>query len=332
MAEKQVLLDHGEGGAATSRLVRELFLRHLGGPAVLEDSAAVEAGARIALTTDSFVVRPPFFPGGDIGRLAICGTVNDLAVAGSVPKYLTAGFVIEEGFQITHLDRIVASMAGTAREADVKVVTGDTKVVGRGEADGIFINTSGVGILPPGRLLSAAAPRPGDAVLVSAPVAEHGMAVIAAREAFRFSGDLRSDCRPLGGLAAAVLAAAPGTRCMRDPTRGGLATLLLDFAAASGCGIRVRESAIPLRRPVGIACEMLGLDPLYVACEGVAVAVVPAAEASAALDAMRRRPEGVAAAQVGEMVAAGPGVVLDTKAGGSRPLVALEGAQLPRIC
>lgn len=327
-----ILLDHGEGGAATDELVRGLFLEQFGAPDVLEDAATVQGAERVALTTDSFIVRPVFFPGGDIGRLAVAGTVNDLAVAGADPRWLTAGFIIEEGFAVADLERIVASMGGTAREAGVAVVTGDTKVVGRGEADGIFINTSGLGLVPPGRSLSAAACRPGDAVLVSGPVGDHGIAVMVAREGFGLEGRLESDCQPLADLAGALLAAAPGTRCMRDPTRGGLATALIDLAAASGVGIRLQQTAIPLRREVSAACDLLGLDPLYVACEGRLAAVVPAEEAERALEALKGHVRGRGVARIGEVTGDPVGVVLETAIGGLRPLISLRGVQLPRIC
>jgi len=327
-----ILLDHGEGGAATDELVRGLFLEQFGAPEVLEDAATVPGAERMALTTDSFVVRPVVFPGGDIGRLAVAGTVNDLAMAGADPCWLAAGFIIEEGFAVADLERIVASMGSAAQEAGVEVVTGDTKVVGRGEADGIFINTSGLGLVPPGRSLSAAACRPGDAVLVSGPVGDHGIAVLVAREGFGLEGRLESDCQPLADLAGALLAAAPGTRCMRDPTRGGLATVLIDLAAASGVRIRVRQSDIPIRHEVSAACELLGLDPLYVACEGRLVAMVPAEEAEGALEAMIGHPRGRGAVRIGVVTGDSAGVVLETAIGGLRPLIRLRSAQLPRIC
>jgi len=330
--DARILLDHGEGGAASARLVREVFLAHLGAPAVLEDAAVVEGGARLALTTDSFVVRPRFFPGGDVGKLAVCGTVNDLAVMGAVPRYLTCGFILEEGLPVADLERVVASMAAAAREAGVSIVAGDTKVVGHGEVDGLFVNTSGVGFVPAGRALSAGACRPGDAILVSGPVGDHGTAVMLAREGFGLETDLVSDCQPLADLAAALLAAAPGTRCMRDPTRGGLATTMLELCEASRVGMAIREPAIPVRRQVRAACDLLGLDPLFVACEGRLIAVVPPAEAGAALAALQAHPRGSGAAHIGA-VGAGPArLVLETALGGRRPLVALEGAQLPRIC
>ncbi|MFH1463148.1 MAG: hydrogenase expression/formation protein HypE [Pseudomonadota bacterium] len=328
----RILLDHGEGGAASARLVRDVFLAHLGAPAVLEDAAVVVGGARLAISTDSFVVRPAFFPGGDIGKLAVCGTVNDLAVMGATPRYLTCAFILEEGLPIADLERVVASMAATACEAGVAIVAGDTKVVGHGEVDGLFVNTTGVGFVPEGVALSAAACRPGDVVLVSGPVGDHGTAVMLAREGFGIESDLVSDCQPLADLAAALLAAAPGLRCMRDPTRGGLATTLLELCEASGAGMVVREPAIPVRRQVRAASDLLGLDPLFVACEGRLIAVVPPAEADAALTNMRAHPRGRGAARIG-VVEPGPArLVLETAMGGRRPLVALEGSQLPRIC
>ena len=327
-----ILLDHGEGGAATSRLVREMFLAHLGGPSVLEDATEVDGGDRIALTTDTFVVRPIRFPGGDIGRLSVAGTVNDLAMVGARPRYITAGFLLEEGLELSLLESVVTSMAETASEADVSVVTGDTKVVGRGEADKLYINTTGMGVLPAGRHLSSATCEPGDLVLVSGPVGDHGTAVMTEREGFDVKGELASDCQPLWDLVETLLAAAPGTRCMRDPTRGGLATALIEIASASQVGIVLQEELIPVRRPVSVTCELLGLDPLYMACEGRLVAVVPASEIGRALRALHAHPRGMAASQIGAVVAKPPGLVLETTAAGRRPLVALEGAQLPRIC
>jgi hydrogenase expression/formation protein HypE len=327
-----VLLDHGEGGAATARLVSEIFLAHFGRPSVLEDAAEVKGADRIALTTDTFVVRPIRFPGGDIGRLSVAGTVNDLAMVGAKPRYVTAGFLLEEGLEFSVLEGIVTSMAETAREADVSVVAGDTKVVGRGEADKLYINTAGMGVLPPGRHLSSANCRPGDLVLVSGPVGDHGTAVMIEREGFDVKGDLASDCQPLWDLVETLLAAAPGTRCMRDPTRGGLATALIELASASRVGIVLQEDSIPVRRPVWAVCDLLGLDPLYMACEGRLVAVVPAPEIDSALRALRNHVRGSNATTIGVVVDEPSGLVLETTAGGRRPLLALEGVQLPRIC
>jgi hydrogenase expression/formation protein HypE len=328
----RILLDHGEGGAASARLVAEVFLRHFGAPDVLEDAAVVAGAGRLAISTDSFVVRPAFFPGGDIGKLAVCGTVNDLAVMGARPRYLTCGFILEEGLDLAELDRVVASMAATAVEAGVRIVAGDTKVVGRGELDGVYVNTTGVGFVPEGLSLSAGACRPGDRVLISGPVGDHGTAVMLAREGFGIQADLVSDCQPLADLAATLLQAAPGLRCMRDPTRGGLATTLIELCEASGVGIQLDEAALPVRRQVRSACDLLGLDPLYVACEGRLIAVAPPEQADAALAAMTGHARGLEGAIVGTVTAPPAKLVLETAMGGRRPLVALEGAQLPRIC
>jgi len=327
-----VLLDHGEGGAASARLLTEVFLRHLGAPEVLEDAAVVPGAGRLAISTDSFVVRPAFFPGGNIGKLAVCGTVNDLAVMGAAPRYLTCGFILEEGLELAKLELIVQAMAATAAEAGVTMVAGDTKVVGRGEVDGVYINTTGVGFVPPELNLSAASCQPGDRVLISGPVGDHGTAVMLAREGFGIQSDLVSDCQPLGDLATEVIAASSQLRCMRDPTRGGLATTLIELCEASDVGILLDEPALPIRREVRAATDLLGLDPLYVACEGRLIAVTPAAQADAALAAMRAHPRGAGAAIVGSVVSGAPKLVLETAMGGRRPLVALEGAQLPRIC
>ena len=327
-----VLLDHGEGGAASARLLSEVFLRYLGTPEVLEDAAVVPGAGRLAISTDSFVVRPAFFPGGNIGKLAVCGTVNDLAVMGASPRYLTCGFILEEGLELAKLELIVQAMAATAAEAGVTMVAGDTKVVGRGEVDGVYINTTGVGFVPPDLTLSAAFCQPGDRVLISGPVGDHGTAVMLAREGFGIQSDLVSDCQPLGDLATEVIAASSQLRCMRDPTRGGLATTLIELCEASDVGIVLDEPSLPIRREVRAATDLLGLDPLYVACEGRLIAVTPADQADAALAAMRAHPRGIGAAIVGSVVAGVPKLVLETAMGGRRPLVALEGAQLPRIC
>ena len=331
MAET-ITLDHVEVGEATAELVRELFIRHLGGPTVLQDAAVLKGSDRIAFTTDTFVVRPLFVPGGDIGRLAVAGTVNDLAVMGAEPKYLSAGFILEEGLELAALERVVISMAETATEAGVIVVTGDTKVVPRGDADGLFINTSGVGLISNGIDLSVADCRPGDAVIISGPVGDHGAAVVIARGEFGIEGELCSDCQPVADLAGALLRAVPDVRCMRDPTRGGLATTLVEIAQASDGGIEVREDDIPIRRAVRATCDLLGFDPLYMACEGRLLAVVPANSAGRALETLRAHQRGEDAAFIGTVCDDRTGVVLETSAGGARPLIALRGSQLPRIC
>ncbi len=330
--EKEIMLDHGEGGAATQRLVETLFFKHFGAPEVAEDATIVPSEARIAVTTDSFVVKPLEFPGGNIGKLSVCGTVNDLAVMGAIPKYLTAGFILEEGLSLEVLERLVKAMAETAKEAGIAIIAGDTKVVGRDEADGIFINTTGIGFVPLQRTLSSANCQPGDAIIVSGTIAEHGMAVMVARQGFGISGDLHSDCQPLADLVENILEAVPETHCMRDPTRGGIATTLLEIATASKVGMTLKEVAIPLRRPVRAACDLLGIDPLYVASEGRLLAIVPEEKQEEALLAMRRHPRGKDASIIGYVTVTPKGLYLETKSGGNRPLIALEGAQLPRIC
>lgn len=340
MTDDTVLLGHGSGGQMMKRLIDELFLDAFGSPELLAGNDAgvceLPATGRIAVSTDSFVVTPQFFPGGDIGRLAVCGTVNDVATAGARVRYLSCGFILEEGYPVDDLARIVRSMAETAREAGVRIVTGDTKVVERGGADGAYINTTGVGEVPRGVDLSGAACRPGDAILVSGTLGDHGVAVMSCREGLGFGTDVVSDAAPLNRLAAAVLDAAPHVRCFRDPTRGGLASTLNEFAAASRVDMEVDEDAVPVADPVRGACEMLGLDVLQVANEGKMVAVVPADEADAALAAMRGAPYGGNAAVIGRVGApagdAGPLVRVRTAWGSARVLDTLVGEQLPRIC
>jgi len=333
-----VTLAHGAGGSASRTLVEALFAAELDNPllAALGDSAVLDAppGARLAITTDAFVVTPLEFPGGDIGGLAVSGTVNDLAMAGARPLALTASFVIEEGFAVDRLRRIVASMAATARTAGVPVAAGDTKVVERGKADGLYISTSGVGAVADGTDLDPAGIRPGDRVLVSGPIGDHGMAIMLARGDLALAGDIVSDAAPLGGLVAGLLAACgPAVRCLRDPTRGGLATVLNEFARTAGVGLAIAEAAIPVRPVVAGACELLGIDPLYVANEGKLVAVVAPDAADAALAALRADPLGAEAALIGEARAEPGGmVVLDTAFGGTRVVDMLVGNPLPRIC
>jgi hydrogenase expression/formation protein HypE len=299
----------------------------------MEDAARLEAGgASLALTTDSFVVSPLFFPGGNIGDLAVNGTVNDLAVSGATPLYLSAGFILEEGFGLDELRTIVTSMREAAERAGVQVVTGDTKVVEKGKADGCFITTAGVGLREPGRLLGVAAAQPGDTVLVSGPIGDHGTTIMLARGELDIEADIVSDTAPLNGLAAALLAV-PGLRAMRDATRGGVATILNEIAAEAGVGVLVREDDIPVRTAVRGAAELLGIDPLYVACEGRLVAVVDGTQADEALAAMRAHPLGAGAASIGQIVADPPGtVLLKTAFGGTRIVDLLVGDPLPRIC
>jgi hydrogenase expression/formation protein HypE len=336
--EDTILLAHGSGGQASHKLVADLFLAHFANEWLnrLDDSAVLDwpsSGGRLAFTTDSYVVRPLFFPGGDIGKLAICGTVNDLSMAGARPLYLSAGFIIEEGFPLADLTRIVETMAETARLAGVCIVTGDTKVVERGGADGLFINTAGVGVVPPGVQVSGRNVQPGDAILLSGSIGDHGMAVMSRREGLRFATTLESDCAPLNGLVAALLDAVPNVHALRDPTRGGLATTLNEWAAGSGVGIDLQEERVPVRPEVRGACEMLGLDPLYVANEGKLIAAVPAVQAESALAALRGHEYGRQAQLVGWVMADHPGrVVLRTTLGTRRILNVLAGDQLPRIC
>lgn len=338
----KVTLAHGGGGKAMKDFVDDVFVRAFaeGGPLdALEDQARIALepllarGDRLAFTTDSFVVDPLFFPGGDIGKLAVCGTINDLAVGGAVPLYLSCAAIIEEGTPIDLVRRVARSIAETAREAGVRVVTGDTKVVGRGACDKLFLTTTGVGVIPRAVELSIRAARPGDAVLVSGVLGDHGAAILAARGDLRLEGRLESDCAALHDLVATLLVAAPGTRTLRDPTRGGVATVLNEIAEAAGVSILIDDTAIPLRREVVGFCEVLGLEPLYLANEGKLVAVVPAAESAAALAAMRAHPLGRDAAIIGEVRAEHPGrVTMRTFTGGTRIVDMLVGEQLPRIC
>jgi hydrogenase expression/formation protein HypE len=335
MAEEHILLAHGSGGVLTRRLIRDVFLEALRNPALesLRDSALLKCGgARIAFTTDSYVVKPLFFPGGDMGKLSVCGTVNDLAVMGARPLWLSASVIIEEGFPVEELKTIVRSMAKAAREAGVEIVTGDTKTVERGGADGLFITTAGVGILDDGAVSYGV--EPGDVLLLSGHIGDHGIAVISRREGLRFRGEIESDCAPLGELIAGVLRAAPGgVRWLRDPTRGGVAAALNELAEEFDLGVELQEEAIPLREEVKGACEMLGFDPLYVANEGKVIAVVAEPYAEKALEAMRENRYGTDARAVGRVVEDHPGrVVLRTRIGGTRIIDMPRGEQLPRIC
>ncbi|MCB1907783.1 MAG: hydrogenase expression/formation protein HypE [Rhodocyclaceae bacterium] len=329
---------HGGGGRAMAQLIDELFvaafdnefLRQGDDGAVLPAAAA---GERLVIATDAHVVSPLFFPGGDIGSLSVHGTVNDVAVMGARPLYLAAAFVLEEGFPLADLQRIVASMAAAARDAGVPVVTGDTKVVEHGKGDGVFITTTGVGALPAGRDISGRRARPGDAVLVSGTIGDHGTAILSQREALGFETEIVSDSAAIHGLVDALLVAVPQVHVLRDPTRGGLATTLNEIAARSGVGITLEEAAVPIASQVQAACEFLGLDPLYVANEGKLVVILPAARAAAALAALRAHPLGCRAAVIGE-VTEDPHhfVQIRTEFGGRRLVDWLSGEQLPRIC
>jgi hydrogenase expression/formation protein HypE len=339
----RILLGHGSGGQLTADLIRRLFVPAFDNEvlAALEDQAVVRLagndngarGPRIAFTTDSFVVRPIFFPGGDIGRLAVHGTVNDLAVGGARPLFLSAAFILEEGLALADLQRIVASMREACDEASVALVTGDTKVVDRGKGDQVFITTSGVGLVPEGCSLSIGAAQPGDRILVSGTLGDHGIAIMSVREGIEFETVLESDSASLADLTRVMLEACPAIRCMRDPTRGGLSSALNELAVASRVGIQLHEAAIPLRAEVRSACEMLGLDPLYVANEGKLIAIVPRDDADRLLEVMRNHPLGCNAALIGEVVGDHPGmVIMHSLVGGDRVVTMLAGEQLPRIC
>jgi len=341
--EERITMSHGAGGKATQTLIEAVFLDAFRNPLLepLEDAASLRvpaaaegvAGPRLALTTDSYVVSPLFFPGGDIGDLAVNGTVNDLSVSGATPLYLTAGFILEEGFPVADLTRVVASMRDAAAAAGVCIVTGDTKVVQRGKADGCYINTAGVGVISGDASLGVANARPGDAIIVSGPIGDHGITIMLARGELDIEADTVSDTAPLNGLVADLLRAVPGVRAMRDATRGGVATILNEIARAADAGVMVSEDAIPVRPDVRGACELLGIDPMYVACEGRLVAVVPGDAADAAVAALRGHPLGTEAAVVGEVVADQPGIVrLKTAFGGTRIVDMLVGDPLPRIC
>jgi len=334
--EERITMSHGSGGKATHTLIEAVFLDAFRNPLLepLEDAAQLTvAGARLALTTDSYVVRPLFFPGGDIGDLAVNGTVNDLAVSGATPLYLSAGFILEEGFPVADLIRVVESMRAAAQAAGVQVVTGDTKVVEKGKADGCYITTAGVGVLERPGTLGVATAQPGDAVLVSGPIGDHGVTIMLARGELDIEADLTSDTAPLHALVAGLLDAVPETRAMRDATRGGVATILNEIAKDADVGVLVSEDDIPVRAQVRGACELLGIDPMYVACEGRLVAVVPGDQSAKALAALRAHPAGEQAAVIGHITADQPGLVrLRTSFGGTRIVDLLVGDPLPRIC
>lgn len=332
-------MNHGAGGRASQQLIDELFVRAFANPALIagDDGAIVDlpAGQRLVLATDGHVVSPLFFPGGDIGSLAVHGTLNDVAMLGARPLALCAGFILEEGLPLGDLRRIVESMAAAARHAEVPIVAGDTKVVARGQADKLFISTTASGALPQGRHISGANAKPGDRILVSGTLGDHGVAILSQRESFSFTSGLRSDSAALHGMVGDLLAAVPegAVHCLRDPTRGGLATSLNEIAGQSAVGMQLEESALPLRAEVEAACELLGLDPLYLANEGKLVALVEPAQAALALDTLRQHPLGRQAADIGEVVAdAGGFVQMRTRFGGVRLLDWLHGEALPRIC
>ncbi len=332
---KNIVMGHGSGGKLTAQLVHDLFLPAFNNEYLnkLDDQAVFQAGgARLAFTTDSFVVTPLFFPGGDIGELAVNGTVNDLAMSGATPLFLSAAFIMEEGLPMEELSRVVDSMARAARAAGVSIVTGDTKVVNRGSADRLFITTSGVGLVPEGVFISASNAKAGDAVIVSGSIADHGMAVMSVREGLEFDGAILSDTAPLNSLVAEMLRAGE-VHALRDPTRGGLATSLCEIAAASSAGIEIDAMSVLVREDVKGACEILGLDPMFVANEGKLVAFVPQASSAAVLSAMRQTAQGKEARVIGRVVNDHAGMVLlKTEIGGTRVLDLPFTEQLPRIC
>ncbi len=337
LIDELVTLAHGAGGKSSAALTDNVFVEAFRNPELeqLGDAAVLTlpSGERLAFSTDSFVVQPIEFPGGTIGHLAVHGTVNDLAVSGAVPQWLSAGFVIEEGFEISRLRSLVADMRSAADAAGVQIVTGDTKVVAKGAADGLYINTTGVGVIPAGRRLGAPMVRPGDRLLVSGTLGDHGMAVMLARGDLAIEADIVSDTAPVHQLVEALLAAAPDTRWMRDATRGGLGTVANELAQTAGVGVIIDEAALPVLPQVLGACDMLGIDPLYVANEGKFVAVVPADQAAAAVEALRDTPGGEQSAVIGQVVETPVGMVaLRTPLGGSRMVDMLVGDPLPRIC
>jgi hydrogenase expression/formation protein HypE len=334
--EERITMSHGAGGKATQTLIEAIFLEEFRNPLLepLEDAARLQVGgSRLALTTDSYVVSPLFFPGGSIGDLAVNGTVNDLAVSGATPLFLSAGFILEEGFPVAELSRIASAMREAADAAGVQVVTGDTKVVEKGKGDGCYINTAGVGAVSPDLDLGVANARPGDAIIVSGPIGDHGVTIMLARGELDIEADVTSDTAPLNGLVAGLLSAAPGVRALRDATRGGVATILNEIAKAANVGVLVSENNIPVRPEVRGAAELLGIDPMYVACEGRLVAVVQQDQADQALEALRAHPLGGQAAVIGQVTADPPGIVqLKTAFGGTRIVDLLVGDPLPRIC
>jgi len=346
MPRGRVLLGHGSGGKLSHELIESLFLPQLTNPILqtLDDSAvcslqgslkarATKMEGRIALTTDSYVVRPLFFPGGDIGRLAVCGTVNDLSMVGATPLFLSAAFILEEGLPLTTLRRIVASLRRAAREAKVKIVTGDTKVVERGSADGLFINTAGVGIVPDGVNISGSNARPGDAVILSGSIADHGISVLLERAKMGFVNSVKSDIAPLNHLVAVMLRTSQNLHALRDPTRGGLATTLVEIAHQSNVAIRILEEKIVVKQEVAAACEVLGYDPLYVANEGKLIAIVASEDAERVVDSMKKTRYGKQATIIGEVLPDPKGrVLMKTRVGGTRIVDMLSSEQFPRIC
>jgi len=332
----RIIMGHGGGGKLSRELVEHLFLPEFQSnpPSCLDDSTVLEIGdQRLAFSTDSFVVRPLFFPGGSIGHLAVNGTVNDLAMSGARPLYLTAGFILEEGFSLESLARIVRHMSVAARSAGVRIVTGDTKVVERGHGDGCYINTSGIGVIPSNVEISASRARPGDVILVNGTMGDHGMAIMSLREGLEFEAEIQSDCASLAGLVAAMLEVTTDIRTLRDPTRGGLATSLNEVAVTAKAGIVIDETAVPIHPVVQSACEILGLDPFFVANEGKLIAIVAPDVANQTLHAMRQHPLGRASQRIGVVTGDHPGIVVARTAIGATRVISMQvGEQLPRIC
>lgn len=333
--DDKVILAHGSGGRLSHDMIERLFMPRLENPVLnrMDDSAVIELNGRIAFTTDSYIIKPVFFPGGDIGRLAVCGTINDLATSGAVPKYLSLGLIIEEGLPIADLETIMSSVSETAKEAGVLVVTGDTKVVDHGSADHIFINTSGIGVIPEGVDISGRNAKEGDKVIVSGTIGDHGIAVMAQREGLKFSVPVESDCAPLNGLVAEILNVSANIHCLRDPTRGGLAATLNELAYQSGVGIQIYEDKIPVKDAVRGMCEILGFDPLYIANEGKMVVIAANEDTDTIIAALRNNRYGRDAAVIGEVTNQHKGrVVLKTGLGSSRIIDMPAGDLLPRIC
>lgn len=333
----QIVMGHGSGGKMSHDLIARHFLPRFNNPALAagDDAALVlpEPGVKVAISTDSHVVSPLFFPGGDIGRLAVCGTVNDIAMMGAKPLYLTAGFILEEGLSIEILERVIESMQAAAQEAEIQIVAGDTKVVERGKADGLYINTSGIGLVPDNCFIAGANAQPGDVILLSGPIGDHGIAVLEARGELGFTTDIQSDVSPLNHLVATMLAVSHNIHVLRDPTRGGLATTLNEIARQSQVGILLQEANIPVRPAVRAACEMLGFDPLYVANEGKLVAIVAREDAEIILETMRANRYGEQAVVIGEVQSDPAGrVLMKTEIGSTRIVDILAGEMLPRIC
>ena len=333
--EDKILLAHGSGGKLSHDLIEKNFVPLFKNPLLdkLDDAAVFELSGRLAFTTDSYVVNPIFFPGGDIGTLAVCGTVNDLAMSGANPIYLSISLIIEEGFLLPELKKVMTCVQKATEEANVKIVTGDTKVVNRGNADKLFINTAGIGLVPPGVAISGSGAKPGDKVILSGTIGEHGIAVMSQREGLQFSVPVESDCAPLNKLVLEMLEASHSIHCLRDPTRGGLAGTLNELARQSRVGINIEEDMIPVQDAILAACELLGFDPLYVANEGKLVAVLPATDTERVLAKMRQNEYGTRSTIIGEVVAEHPGrVVMTTRFGTSRIVDILVGELLPRIC